>query len=117
MAWNGQRDGIGGAGASHTQLKVDGVQVCALPTAGLAAGTSATVSCMGKPKAGTHTLVATADATGLPVHCGPVEATALGNAATQLVALGELADLADIRRVIAGTTDMTSYAPAPDGLG
>ena len=55
----------------------------------------------------------TADATGLPVHCGPVEATALGNAATQLVALGELADLADIRRVIAGTTAMTSYAPSP----
>ena len=53
----------------------------------------------------------TADATGVPVHCGPVEATALGNAATQLVALGELADLADIRRVIAGTTDITSYAP------
>jgi rhamnulokinase len=58
----------------------------------------------------------TADATGLPVYCGPVEATALGNAATQLVALGELADLADIRRVIAGTTDMTTYAPAPDPL-
>ena len=55
----------------------------------------------------------TADATGLPVHCGPVEATALGNAATQLVALGELSGLADIRRVIAGTTDMTTYAPTP----
>ncbi|HEU5241565.1 MAG TPA: rhamnulokinase family protein, partial [Ornithinibacter sp.] len=55
----------------------------------------------------------TADATGLPVYCGPVEATALGNAATQLVALGELADLADIRRVIVGTTDMTTYAPVP----
>jgi rhamnulokinase len=55
----------------------------------------------------------TADATGLPVHCGPVEATALGNAATQLVALGELANLADIRRVIAGTTAITSYAPSP----
>jgi rhamnulokinase len=55
----------------------------------------------------------TADATGLPVHCGPVEATALGNAATQLVALGELAGLADIRRVIAGTTGMRTYAPTP----
>jgi rhamnulokinase len=55
----------------------------------------------------------TADATGLPVHCGPVEATALGNAATQLVALGELADLDDIRRVIAGATAITSYAPSP----
>ena len=56
----------------------------------------------------------TADATRLPVHCGPVEATALGNAATQLVALGELTDLVDIRRVIAGTTDMTTYAPGAD---
>ena len=55
----------------------------------------------------------TADATGLPVHCGPVEATALGNAAAQLVTLGELADLSDIRRVIATTTDITSYAPDP----
>ena len=59
----------------------------------------------------------TADATGLPVHCGPVEATALGNAATQLVALGELADLADIRRVIATTSDITSYAPNPRAGG
>jgi rhamnulokinase len=59
----------------------------------------------------------TADATGLPVYCGPVEATALGNAATQLVALGELADLSDIRRVIATTTDMTSYAPNPRADG
>ena len=59
----------------------------------------------------------TADATGLWVYCGPVEATALGNAATQLVALGELADLSDIRRVIAATTDMTSYAPNPRADG
>jgi rhamnulokinase len=55
----------------------------------------------------------TADATGLPVHCGPVEATALGNAATQLVALGELADLSDIRRVVAATTRLTTYTPRP----
>ncbi len=53
----------------------------------------------------------TADSTGLPVHCGPVEATALGNAATQLVALGELSDLTDVRRVVAHTTDLTSYRP------
>ncbi len=55
----------------------------------------------------------TADATGLPVHCGPVEATALGNAATQLVALGELSDLSDIRRVVADTTSLTTYTPGP----
>ena len=49
---------------------------------------------------------ATADATGLPVLCGPVEATSLGNAATQLVALGELGGIADIRALVARTTDL-----------
>lgn len=53
----------------------------------------------------------TADATGLPVHCGPVEATALGNAAVQLAALGELDGLADIRKVIAASTDLVEYRP------
>jgi rhamnulokinase len=57
----------------------------------------------------------TADASGLPVHCGPVEATALGNAATQLVALGELAGLADIREVVAASTPMTTYDPRGGG--
>jgi rhamnulokinase len=57
---------------------------------------------------------ATADATGLPVHCGPVEATSLGNAATQLVALGELGGLADIRAVVARTTDVRTWSPRPD---
>ena len=56
----------------------------------------------------------TADATRLPVHCGPVEATALGNAATQLVALGELAGLAEIREVVATSTPMTTYDPHPE---
>lgn len=49
----------------------------------------------------------TADATGLSVDAGPIEATALGNAAVQLIALGELSDLAAAREVIA-----RSYAPA-----
>jgi len=53
------------AGASVTQLKLDGAQVCAVSTASLAPSGSATVSCTGKPRAGTHTLVATADATGV----------------------------------------------------
>ena len=53
----------------------------------------------------------TADATGLPVRCGPVEATALGNAAVQLVTAGELDGLADIRRVIAESTDIVTYQP------
>jgi rhamnulokinase len=57
---------------------------------------------------------ATADATGLPVHCGPVEATSLGNAAAQLVALGELGGIADIRAVVARTTDLRTWSPRPD---
>jgi rhamnulokinase len=40
-----------------------------------------------------------ADAMDVPVLAGPTEATALGNALMQLVALGELATLADVRSV------------------
>ena len=57
---------------------------------------------------------ATADATGLPVHCGPVEATALGNAGVQLISLGELSDLADLRRVVAASTELRTHEPRPD---
>ncbi|MEP9381063.1 rhamnulokinase family protein [Nocardioides sp. KR10-350] len=57
----------------------------------------------------------TADATGLPVRCGPVEATALGNAAVQLAALGELGGLDDIRRVIAASTRLAEHEPRPGG--
>jgi len=62
-----------------------------------------------------HTLLSqlTADATGLPVYCGPGEATALGNAAVQLVALGELAGLADIRAVVAASMAPVEYLPRP----
>lgn len=60
-----------------------------------------------------HTLLAqlTADATGLPVQCGPREATALGNAAVQLVAAGELHGLDEIRQVIAASADLIEYQP------
>ena len=53
----------------------------------------------------------TADATGLPVHCGPTEGTALGNGAVQLAALGEFTGLADIRTAIAASTEIHHYVP------
>ena len=41
------------------------------------------------------------EASGLPVHAGPAEATALGNALVQGIALGRFRDLADARRHLA----------------
>jgi rhamnulokinase len=56
----------------------------------------------------------TADATGLPVRCGPVEATALGNAGVQLATAGEFAGIAEIRAAIAASGEMVEYAPRSD---
>jgi rhamnulokinase len=53
----------------------------------------------------------TADATGLPVLAGPVEATVLGNALVQLIALGELDDLAQARQLVAGLAELRRYEP------
>jgi rhamnulokinase len=57
---------------------------------------------------------ATADATGLPVRCGAVEATALGNAGTQFVALGEMTGVEDIRTVIKRSFGRRVYEPQSD---
>ena len=43
---------------------------------------------------------AVADVTGVPVIAGPVEATALGNICVQLIALGDIQDLAQAREVV-----------------
>jgi len=53
----------------------------------------------------------TADAVGCPVVAGPVEGTVLGNAIVQLIALGELASIADARAVLAQTIDGVDYQP------
>jgi rhamnulokinase len=53
----------------------------------------------------------TANATGLPVVAGPVEATVLGNALVQLIALGELANIAEARRLVATMGDLERYEP------
>ncbi|MCR4439117.1 MAG: rhamnulokinase family protein [bacterium] len=53
----------------------------------------------------------TADATGLPVLAGPVEATALGNIAVQAIATGQLASLAEARELIARSFPLKEYRP------
>ncbi|MDA0748151.1 MAG: rhamnulokinase [bacterium] len=54
----------------------------------------------------------TANATGLPVIAGPVEATALGNILVQAMARGQLGSLSDIRDVVRNSTELISYEPA-----
>lgn len=53
----------------------------------------------------------TADACRCNVVAGPVEATAMGNIAVQLIALGELDGLKAARRVIANSEQPKQYAP------
>jgi rhamnulokinase len=53
----------------------------------------------------------TADATGLPVQAGPVEATVLGNGLVQLITLGELSDIHEGRRLISHSFGPETYEP------
>ena len=53
----------------------------------------------------------TANACGLPVVAGPVEATVYGNTMTQFMALGELNGLAQARRALADTLHTVVYEP------
>ena len=53
----------------------------------------------------------TADATGLPVVAGPVEATALGNVAVQMLATGAVASLAEARAIIDRSFPTTVFTP------
>lgn len=52
----------------------------------------------------------TANALGIPVYAGPVEATALGNLAVQAVALGDLPS-DSVRETIARSTELRRYQP------
>jgi rhamnulokinase len=53
----------------------------------------------------------TADACGLPVVAGPVEATALGNVLMQARADGQAGDLASMRRLVASTRPLRRFEP------
>ncbi|MCS6847360.1 MAG: rhamnulokinase family protein [Anaerolineae bacterium] len=53
----------------------------------------------------------TADACGVPVMAGPVEATAIGNLLVQMVTFGELASMDDARQVIRRSFPLVTYEP------
>ncbi len=53
----------------------------------------------------------TADACGVPVVAGPVEATAMGNLLVQMMAGGLLSNLADIREVVRASVAVERYEP------
>jgi rhamnulokinase len=53
----------------------------------------------------------TANALGTEVTAGPIEATAIGNIAAQLIALGEIKDLRQARAVIKSSFEIKSYFP------
>jgi len=52
-----------------------------------------------------------ANACKIPVIAGPIEATVLGNAVNQLMASGDVADLAEARKVISNSFDTIRYEP------
>ncbi len=51
----------------------------------------------------------TANAANVPVIAGPIEATAAGNVAVQLIANGEIPDVKEARKIIAKSFDVTRY--------
>ncbi len=53
----------------------------------------------------------TADATGLPVIAGPAEATAIGNIMVQALGSGYVSSLAEIRKIVRDSFELTSYEP------
>ncbi len=54
----------------------------------------------------------TSNATDLPVVAGPMEATAIGNMMLQALATREVADLAEMRRLIATSVPLKNFAPS-----
>jgi rhamnulokinase len=58
----------------------------------------------------------TADATGIPVKTGPVEATVVGNALVQLIALGEIKDLQEGRKLANESFEINLYEPQNNGI-
>lgn len=57
----------------------------------------------------------TANACGMTVMAGPVEATALGNIVVQLMASGEIESITEARRIIKNSFDIKSFEPEDSG--
>ena len=55
-----------------------------------------------------------ADACGIPVTAGPVEATAIGNLLMQYIAAGELKDLREARELVIRSFEPVIYTPTAD---
>jgi len=55
-----------------------------------------------------------ADACGITVIAGPIEASTLGNIGVQLMTLDELSDVTDFRKVVVTNHDLTTFTPHPD---
>ncbi len=55
-----------------------------------------------------------ADACGITVVAGPIEASTLGNIGVQLMTLDELTDVTDFRQVVAANYELTTFTPHPD---
>lgn len=53
----------------------------------------------------------TADAVGIPVQAGPVEATAMGNILTQAMAFGEISSLEELRGVVRRSVELQLFYP------
>ncbi len=53
-----------------------------------------------------------ANATGLPVFAGPVEATAIGNILVQAMAMGEVESRAEVREIVRRSFPVKRYQPA-----
>ena len=108
------------------ELPADQLQVTRLILDSLAARYAVLLrrvaSLTGRPLRGVHIVgggsknawlnQATADATGLPVRAGPVEATAIGNVLVLALHDGVFADLAEARLFVARTSRPATFAPA-----
>lgn len=71
------------------------------------------VQIVGGGSQNTYLNQATANATGLPVQAGPVEATVIGNVLIQAIASGRFASLAEARRHVAQNLRLKEFTPRP----